>query len=275
MKITDLTVYKSPLPKIRLWKDGDGWYIICDGLQYDCFLSWGIKDDISFEEDFLAKYPHLQCHAFDGSIHQLPPLQKNTSEWKIIFYKKYIGWQEMQDMSHLHTFFEQHTDIMVKMDIEWGEFLWIDSLNDSQLEKIQQIVIEFHNPCIPERWRTLSRLSKTHWLVHFHPNNCSIRKKHFVQYVYVPDIFECTYIRKKSIENNKLPYSQEPIPGPLDQKNTYRKEIIISNFPYNQKWSICIFYKYFFSILETESQNKINKIRYWLRLLFNNILWHK
>lgn len=130
---------------------------------------------------------------------------------------------------------------MIKMDIEGGEFSWIDSLTDMQLQKIQQIVIEFHRPFTEEKWHILSRLAHTHWLVHFHPNNCHVSKNYFVQGVYVPNIFECTYIRKKSIPINPLPYSTEPIPGPLDQKNRPRQDIIISGFPYNGRLSIGFF----------------------------------
>lgn len=153
----------------------------------------------------------------------------------------------MGNVSHLHTFFEKNNDIMVKMDIEGGEFSWINSLTDEQLQKIQQIVIEFHEPFTQEKWRTLSRLSRTHWLIHFHPNNCSIGKNHFVDGVYVPDVFECTYIRKKSIEKTSLPRSVEPIPGPLDQKNTPKNDIVISTFPYNKRLQIGLFIKNYLS----------------------------
>lgn len=255
MKISDLTVYQSPLPKIRLGKDGDGGYIICDGLEYDCFLSWGIDNDISFEEDFLEKYPDLECHAYDGSINQLPLIQKSTSEWRIFFHKQFIGEDISETMSNLHTFFEENEHIMVKMDIEWGEFPWIDSLTDSQLQKIQQMVIEFHLPFIPEKWHVLERLARTHWLVHFHPNNCFVKKNNFVQWVYVPDIFECTYIHKKSIAQKWLMPSSEPIPGPLDQKNTKNPDIIISDYPFNRWCSERWFLRYVKGIL----------FRWWIR----------
>lgn len=272
MKIADLTVYQSPFPKIRLWKDGDGGYIICDNLIYDCFLSWGIGDDISFEEDFLEKYPHIQCHAFDWSI-EAPPswfiryinrhelfililwryipkvfsayirkIDKLASKFfyrfhpytkkGFIFYKKYIGSQESDKYTHLHSFFKTHKDIMIKMDIEWGEFEWFDSLNSEQLCRIQQLVIEFHTPFNEWKWNTLSRLAQTHWLVHFHPNNCT-SEMFSVEGVAVPHIFECTYIRK-SIWEAHLSYSSDYVPGLLDQKNVYENpDTILTGYPYN------------------------------------------
>ena len=51
----DLTVYKSPFPKVRLGKDYDGGYIIVEipDVKYSILLAGGISYDISFEEDFL------------------------------------------------------------------------------------------------------------------------------------------------------------------------------------------------------------------------------
>ena len=50
--LKSIIVYKTLLPKIRLGKDYDGGYIICDipNINYDCFLAGGIETDLSFEE---------------------------------------------------------------------------------------------------------------------------------------------------------------------------------------------------------------------------------
>jgi hypothetical protein len=55
--IDSLRVYKSPFPKSRLGKNGDGGYIINDipHMKYSCLISGGISNDISFEEDFLQR----------------------------------------------------------------------------------------------------------------------------------------------------------------------------------------------------------------------------
>jgi len=56
-----LTVYDSPFPKVRLGKDYDGGYIIADipNINYTTLLAGGIDTDISFEEDFVRKYPTM------------------------------------------------------------------------------------------------------------------------------------------------------------------------------------------------------------------------
>jgi len=74
-----LTVFKSPFKKVRLGKDFDGGYIITEipDINYTILLAGGIETDISFEEDFIKKYPNIKCFAFDGTINNLP--KENTN----------------------------------------------------------------------------------------------------------------------------------------------------------------------------------------------------
>ena len=44
------------------------------------------------------------------------------------------------------------------MDIEGGEYDWLHSLSKKQLNKFQQIVIEFHKPFSVDRYKTLEKL---------------------------------------------------------------------------------------------------------------------
>ena len=79
-----LTVYQSPVPKIRLGKDNDGGYILAD-ITYPpntILVSAGIGNDSSFEEAFIAKYSQ-NCFAFDGTI-------SNLSKPNIEFEKKIL-----------------------------------------------------------------------------------------------------------------------------------------------------------------------------------------
>jgi hypothetical protein len=64
-----LTVYKSPFKKLRIGKENDGGYIICDipDIHYDIILSGGIGDDITFEEELCSIYPNIHCDCYDGT----------------------------------------------------------------------------------------------------------------------------------------------------------------------------------------------------------------
>ena len=217
-----LTVYKSPFPKRRLGKNFDGGYIIADvpNANYTTLLAGGIERDISFEEDFMAKYPSTQVFAFDGTIPQLP--KENP---KIHFIKKNIGSENNEGTTNLHDIIDMNESIFVKMDIEGGEIPWIKSLRDDQMNKFEQIVMEFHYPFSDNEVGVFDKINKNHYLIHFHGNNCCGLRMHGG--IMIPNIFECTYLHKKYFvpELNK-----EPIPSPLDMKNTNNDEIYI-NYP--------------------------------------------
>jgi hypothetical protein len=208
MNLSHLQVYKSSHKKVRIGKDYDGGYIICDipNIKYDIFISGGIETDISFENNFLEKYPDLDCVAYDGTISELP----SGAHSNIEFHKKNLGDTNSDTTSNLQEYFEKYNNIFMKMDIEGGEDALFSSISDDQLLKISQLVIEFHSAyqvTIP------SRLAKTHWLVHFHPNNCC-----GVASNGVPNVYECTYIRKEY--DSEVTPNPDPIPNPdIDMPN--------------------------------------------------------
>ena len=57
------------------------------------------------------------------------------------------------------------------MDIEGGEVAWIKSLSNEQLNKFNQVVIEFHFPFSDREIDMFDKINETHYLIHFHGNN--------------------------------------------------------------------------------------------------------
>jgi hypothetical protein len=113
------------------------------------------------------------------------------------------------------------------MDIEGGEIPWIKSLSDEQMNKFEQIVIEFHAPFSKNEIDVFEKINRNHYLIHFHGNNCCGVRNH--KGVDIPNVFECTYLNKKHF-SNKPGLSKELIPSNLDMKNTRKDEIYI-NYP--------------------------------------------
>jgi len=219
-----LTVYKCPFPKIRLGKDFDGGYIIANlpTANYSLLIACGINDDISFELDFLNKYPNTTCYAYDGTINMLP--SDNNS---IIFVKKNIGYENDDNTTNLNDIINANTGIMLKMDIEGAEIPWLKTLSNLQLNKFEQIVLEFHFPFTIKEKNVFDKINKNHYLIHFHANNCCGTTLH--NDVVIPNVFECTYLHKKYFET--IPeLNTDTIPGVLDMKNTDNEEIYI-NYP--------------------------------------------
>ena len=221
-----LTVFKSPFEKKRIGKDYDGGYIIAEipFVKYTTLIAGGILDDISFEEEFINKYPNTQVYAFDGTINNLP--KENN---KITFIKKNIGFENNKDTTNLHDIINVNSRIFIKMDIEGGEIPWITSLSDEQMNKFEQIVMEFHWPFSDKEIDVFDKINKNHYLIHFHGNNCCGVRNH--NGVIIPNVFECTYLHKKYFIN--IPeLNKELIPGNLDMKNTNNDEIYIDYPPF-------------------------------------------
>jgi hypothetical protein len=190
--------------KIRLGNTNDGGYVIgnIDNV-YDCYISAGISTEESFTKDFINKYnmDTFNCFAFDGTIEQYPHnYTKNIS-----FIKKNINSFNDDHNTNLHSLMHKYNNIFLKMDIEGGEYPWILSLNDEQLNKIKQIVIEFHginddtwNSSLNDKIICFEKLAKTHYLIHAHGNNNSKTQNN------IPDVIELTYIHKSLFENKPI-----------------------------------------------------------------------
>lgn len=222
-----LTCYKSPFPKLRLGRDYDGGYIIVDvpNAHYDFLLAGGVETDITFEEAFLEKYRNAKCIAFDGTIERLP-----QTKFPIMFIKKNIGYTNDAKNTNLHEIINNSSNPFIKMDIEGGEIPWIKSLSDVQMNKFEQIVMEFHFPFSPNEIDVFDKINKHHYLVHFHGNNCCGTVKH--RGVNIPNVFECTYLHKKYFGDNIPELNTDIIPGILDMKNTPNDEIYIDYPPF-------------------------------------------
>lgn len=115
------------------------------------------------------------------------------------------------------------------MDIEGGEFEWINNVSSKQLSNISQITIEFHFPFTIDKFKSFKKLNQSHYLIHFHPNN-SMGLKKLNNYI-IPIVFECTYINKKLI--NKPELNRKSIPTYIDQKNNEEiDDIFLNCYPY-------------------------------------------
>jgi len=237
-----LSVYESPFPKVRLGKDFDGGYVIIDvpNVKYDTILSCGIKDDISFEEDFLKKYSETKCIAFDGTIENLPK-ENNDIE----FIKKNIGIHNDEKVTDLKDIMNSNKNIFLKMDIEGTERPWVKSLNYDQINKLEQAVIEFHWPFSWDDIEIFDKLNDCHYLVHIHANNyCGMRNHGGIN---IPNVFECTYLNKKhfsSVPN----LNKEKLPSSIDMKNVENMPQLCP--PVSQKFKFKKSIRRFFTIIQ-------------------------
>lgn len=230
-------VYKSPYPKTRVGKPNDGGYVIASlPGEYDLFLSGGISNDSSFEEEFLLMYP-IECYAFDGTI----DFQSN----KIKFVKQNLG-NGTNHTTNLHEYMYGKQNIFMKIDIEGHEFrLFPSMIQNGDIYKVKQLVIEIHTPADIQLhpgyyhglsdihndnlYQLLRYLSLTHTLIHFHANNGPPIQQ--LGEIDLPHVFELTWIRNDLVPTRIR--NTESFPTRLDMKNIPSKpEYYFSGFPY-------------------------------------------
>ena len=215
--------------------DSDGGYVICqlDG-DYDGYISCGVSDEESFTRDFLNDHATLNkdnSWAFDATIDDYP--WEFTNE--IQFIKENID--KTNDLSDI---IDKHNNMFIKMDIEGGEFEWLNTISTETLNKVKQLVIEFHGFILGDRnfpilsfedkINSLKKIGETHYIMHVHGNN------HELDGVVdgIPHILELTFV-------NKRYFSQEPplntIPFPihgLDYPNSAQKyfDFVLNKYPF-------------------------------------------
>lgn len=161
-----LTVFDIGRKKRRYGNARDGGYVLSEEYDYDLLLSCGIDNDIGFEKDFLARHPGVRCVAFDGSVEALPEIHP-----RIEFQKRNIGSVSNRDTTDLREEIREHRHMMLKMDIEGGEFPWLLEMTGGELSHFRQIVMEIHYLSGPDQWQALEKVLETHYLVHVHGNN--------------------------------------------------------------------------------------------------------
>lgn len=238
----NLILYESNFPKKRIGKDNDGGYVIVElPGEYDYFISGGISDDISFEEDLLKIYPYLTCIGFDGTIESLPNTEKN-----IQFIKKNLGNINSNNTTNLLEYITDYNDIFLKIDIEGHEFrLMPVIIKENYISKIKQLVIEIHSPGDIQlhpnyytglidinneyMFRLINDINKTHTLVHFHANNGP--NMQIIDGVKLPHVFELTFIRNDYVLEKKR--NETSLPTNIDMPNIVcKQDYELTGFPY-------------------------------------------
>lgn len=219
--------------KIRCGSNCDGGYVLADlDGEYDCYISAGISYEESFSRDFIDKYNMNEYNSFgfDGTINNYPYNYTN----KISFIKKNINSFNDDQNTNLYFLINKYNNIFLKMDIEGGEYNWLLQIDESQLNKFKQIVIEFHgitndgwNCNYNDKIKCLEKLSKTHYIIHAHGNNFGPVVNN------IPDVIELTYINKNyfnlipELNVKSLPILNLDFPN-----NASRNDISLNFYPF-------------------------------------------
>jgi Methyltransferase FkbM domain len=208
--------------KIRLGINSDGGYVIGDLSGYDCYVSAGIAREESFTREFIKRYGMNEFNSFalDSTIEGYPVEYTHD----ISYIKKNISNINSPSNTNLSELLKRYKNIFIKMDIEGGEYPWLDWISINDLKKIKQIVIECHGihndswGCNYEvKTRCFEKLAKTHYLIHAHGNNARGTTN------YIPNVLELAYIRKEEfltapkLNTTPLPISNLDYPNHIER----------------------------------------------------------
>lgn len=230
---------------VRIGRNNDGGYIMVDDFsERQVAYSFGIRDDVSWDKAMAER--GIPVYMYDPTIAALP-------EEHPLFHFSARGvcgeGETDSDYATLKDFLEanghsEHTDIVLKMDVEGAEWESLLAFPNELLPNISQMVFELHNLGLqggPGRdgvymLAVLEKLRKHHEPVHIHINNNS-RVRYLGGYP-VPDALEITYVRRA--DHSFAPCART-FPTAIDQPCTHAfAEVMLTNLggsaaPYSPK----------------------------------------
>lgn len=190
-----LDTFKVMIPENKVFSrmgshyDG-GYVVINDFSKSDHLLSFGIADNVDFEDSMSQIVSGMDL--YDHSIDHVPQNLKNYT-----FYKEKVG----PNNNHIFNRVPKNKDVVLKIDIEGSEWSFFESLSDDKINRFRQIILEIHwgmqNDYIDSpdiRLDILEKINKTHQIVAVHPNNWA--GIHYVSGVALPQVIEITLLRR-------------------------------------------------------------------------------
>jgi hypothetical protein len=244
-----IEVYSVPYIKKRVGRNQDGGYVILDEISKntDVLYSYGISDDWSFEEEFSNKFNCIS-RLYDHTI-EIPKIENKN----LIFKKEGLSSKKTDFTDTLENHIDENLDheksITLKIDIEWHEWDFFENIDLKILDKIDQIICEFHvipveyngshtpyftefhkniydlmNQDIFEKYtKIIEKIKSTHILFHVHVNNSLSFMEHGK--CKIPYLLECCFVNKKKSTVIDKKVDSFPVNG-LDFPNKpYKPEI--------------------------------------------------
>lgn len=192
---------------VRVGRHNDGGYIMVDnftagGVAY----SFGISNDVSWDSDMAAR--GYEIFMYDPTIDALP-----AQNSKFHFFREGIAGLEIRERSlnTLENFVRRngHFDndnMILKMDVEGAEWSFLSTVSSELLSRFDQMVFEFHfmveekdQSVMNATLACISKINRTHSLVHLHANN-NVACLMLDDKILIPNVLELTYVKTANYE---------------------------------------------------------------------------
>ena len=242
--LDQIWVYDCGMTKIRIGNSHDGGYValreICEKTQ--TVYSFGIGDDVGFELDFADRFPQAQMRLFDPGI-SAPP-ENHPS-----FYFSKQGALEWYEAGY-----STRPGSLLKMDIEWAEWVFFLSITDKDLLSFSQILVELHlvhaepraglSPYFQSFYQAalgkindrlftmhgnvLAKINQYFYAFHIHANN-SLPLISVGGYAF-PPLIEMSFVRKDMVGAAQPTAQSFPVAG-LDAPNKTDRPDLLNVYP--------------------------------------------
>jgi len=227
--IQSLNVYNVFSKKSRLGNPHDGGYIVNDLILKNTkrLISIGIGREESFELEWAKQFPTTIIEAYDGTYpcndlcHKFP----ERINQNIFYVNNDVGCSDKQ--IPLNTVIDNKNNILLKIDIEGGEYVIFNNLQT--YTNLTGLILEIHDLYILENRKKIVELINQNFkdliLFHIHGNswggtfdldlNNNQDEKIIKEF---PNVLELTFISKDLVENYNIDKNKFPIDG-LDNTN--------------------------------------------------------
>lgn len=205
--------------KIRLGKEYDGGYICPDDFEgFDTAFSFGINDDISWDLDVADR--GLTIYQFDHTVADpAPDDRRMVFEPKMIDATSGPDRQSLSDLIRTHDKRRTRPNLLLKMDIEGGEWPVLEATSAEELGRLGWIVCELHyfQGLAERHHRTLvdhclGKLHEKFFVAHVHSNVWGGYTS--IANVVLPNVIEVLFVNRALYRSGP---SEEAFPTSLDQ----------------------------------------------------------
>jgi hypothetical protein len=166
----------------RFGSANDGGYLMCENLigPLDAAYSYGVGPNDDWGCDVSRRY-HVPVHQYDC----FDPARPNCAGGTFDFHNECVGDRTGYLESHLFDTLENQIRrngdlgrrLIIKMDIEGGEWESLLAAPDELLASIPQITMEMHGFADPKILEVLRKLKRNFYVVNLHFNNWSCTRK--------------------------------------------------------------------------------------------------
>src|SRR5438552_1803879 len=166
----------------RFGSANDGGYLMCENLSepIDAAYSYGVGPNDDWGCDVSRRY-HVPVYQYDC----FDPARPTCSGGAFVFHNECVGDRTGYRKAHFFDTLENQISkngdisrrVIIKMDIEGGEWDSLFAAPDELLASIPQIAMEMHGFDNPKIVEVIRKLKRNFYLVNLHFNNWSCTSK--------------------------------------------------------------------------------------------------